>query len=298
MSTSLAASTAQAEPSLHAAAAPDSQGHAVPCKVCGSHAALVFHRAGKRQRLLEAPFKPEGYERPYYRCSRCGLLFHTGFDHLTPEEEDQTKLPGVNNPKDQVINRAVRETLMTFNLMQMFKLPLTSRILIFGCGAGLSFNMMLGHQMNAYASDLTMQFPETAKRYEADIFNPELLPEMLRRFRPFDQIHPESVHLVTLTEVFEHFPNPVEMMQRIAATVRPGGLVIGTTGWVDQVREDLRDWWYLRCLSHCTFLSAKAFQHICRACGCLGVMLPGSPMITGQTGISPTQTVFVMQKPL
>lgn len=270
----------------------------VPCKVCGTMAQRCFHRTGKRQWLLEASFKPDGYKRPYYRCPKCDLLFHTGFDNLTPEEEAQTKLPGVNNRIKEVVNRGVRETLMTANLMQMFKLPLRSKILVFGCGAGLSFNMMLDNKLNAYATDLSVQFQKTAKRYGAEHFNHALLPEMLRRFRPFDSVAEQSMDLVTLTEVFEHFPNPVEMMQRIATTVRPGGLVIGTTGWVDQVKEPLHDWWYLRCLSHCTFLSSKAFQRICRACGCLGVLLPGSPMITGQTGISDTQTVFVMQKPL
>ncbi|MEF2145673.1 MAG: methyltransferase domain-containing protein [Desulfovibrionaceae bacterium] len=269
-----------------------------PCKVCNAEAPLAFTRVGTRNPLLEKKFRPDDYERPYYLCKNCGMLFHTGFDLLTEEQQAQTVLPGVLNKGADVINRAIRELYMTVNLMQMFGLHNKSKLLVFGCGAGLSFNMMLQNNMNAYATDLTLQFKEAAQAFDDELFRKSLLPDMLHRFRKLEDIRPGSLGLITLTEVFEHLLDPVDMMQRLTSLVRPGGIVIGTTGWVDRVREPLKDWWYIQCLSHSTFLSSESFRRICAACGCTGVMLPGSPGITGPGKISDTQTVFVLQKPL
>ncbi len=101
-----------------------------------------------------------------------------------------------------------------------------------------------------------------------------------------------------MTEVFEHFLDPVAEMKRLASLLRPGGIVIGTTGWVDRVAGPLKDWWYVKCLTHTTFLSSEAFRRICMEAGCLGTLYPASPAVIGNTNMSDQQCLFVMQRPL
>ncbi|MGE4291299.1 MAG: methyltransferase domain-containing protein [Desulfovibrio sp.] len=129
-------------------------------------------------------------------------------------------------------------------------------------------------------------------------FRKELLPEMIRRFRPPDRVTPESMDMVTMTEVFEHLLAPVGVMRQVAGMLRPGAVAMGTTGWVDKVEGSPKDWWYLKCLSHATFLSAEGFRRICAEAGCLGTMYPNTALLKGSTGMSKTQCIFAMQKPL
>jgi SAM-dependent methyltransferase len=87
-----------------------------------------------------------------------------------------------------------------------------------GCGTGL----MLRHlPAGATGVDINPRNVPKAKRnapranvLQADIEN---LP-----------IRPGSISTVVMTEVLEHFPNPAEVLGRIAALLRPGGRYIGT----------------------------------------------------------------------
>jgi SAM-dependent methyltransferase len=185
---------------------------------------------------------------------------------------------------------------MLYALMGMHNLSMDSRILVFGCGTGLSFNMLLQHGRNVWATDLNMRFDLGAETLPKVLFKTELLPRMESRFLTPGQDGKECFDVITLTEVFEHFLDPVEEMRRLAGMVRPGGLIIGTTGWLDQVEESLRDWWYVQCLTHATFLSSQAFGRICAEIGCLGTLLPGSPGLIGKSTMSDTQAVFLIQK--
>jgi SAM-dependent methyltransferase len=268
----------------------------VPCKVCGAPAPVAFHRTQDDGPLLEAKTMRPGYERRYYQCPDCGLLFHKGFDKIEYDQLSNSKVPGAGGPVVAQVNRALRECHMLYALMGMHNLSMDSRILVFGCGTGLSFNMLLQHGRNVWATDLNMRFDLGAETLPKVLFKTELLPRMESRFLTPGQDGKECFDVITLTEVFEHFLDPVEEMRRLAGMVRPGGLIIGTTGWLDQVEESLRDWWYVQCLTHATFLSSQAFGRICAEIGCLGTLLPGSPGLIGKSTMSDTQAVFLIQK--
>jgi SAM-dependent methyltransferase len=87
-----------------------------------------------------------------------------------------------------------------------------------GCGTGL----MLRHlPAGATGVDINPRNVPKAKRnapranvMQADIEN---LP-----------IRPGSISTVVMTEVLEHFPNPGDVLARIASLLRPGGRYIGT----------------------------------------------------------------------
>jgi SAM-dependent methyltransferase len=268
------------------------------CKVCGGEADLTFTRSRTDGHLVEAAVQPQGYERPYYRCPQCNLLFHVGFDVLPEEQRHVYELDGVGDALDKQVNRGKRELLMVDAFLRLHHIPPREPVLVFGCGSGLSYNYMLGAGLNAYATDLSIQFKAAADAFKDYNFRRDLLPAMLHRFRKLEDIADGSLSLITMTEVFEHFLDPVPLMARLARLLRPGGLLIGTTGWVDKVEGDLKEWWYLKCLSHATFLSSKAFMHICAAAGCLGTLYPNTDTLKAGTGMSATQCIFAMQRPL
>lgn len=279
-------------------AAGEAPPEAWPCKICGAPALLRFTRAPGAEPIIEARVLPAGYERPYYQCPRCGLLFHPAFEALPEDRRSVTELPGLGDAPDRQVNRAVRELTMVDAFLRLHGLPRSAKILVFGCGSGLSYNYLLASGFNALATDLTLQFEAAAEAFANHGFRRDLLPEMLRRFRRLEDLAPASLDLITMTEVFEHLPDPVDMMRRLAALLRPGGLVVGTTGWVDRVQGELRDWWYLKCLSHATFLSSEGFRRLCAKTGCLGTLYPKTPLLLGDTGMSDTQCIFAMQRPL
>lgn len=269
-----------------------------PCKVCGTPAPLAFTRSVAEAQLIEAEAFPPDYVRPYYRCPACNLLFHVGFDVLPEDRQHLAQLPGVGDAVAAQLNRARRECTMVLSFMQLYAIPAKARVLVFGCGAGLSYNALVRAGLNVYATDLSLQFADLGDTFPPEAFDRAALPKMIRHFKLLENIAPASMALVTLTEVFEHFLDPVAEMRRIAGLLAPGGIAVGTTGWVDRVEGDVSQWWYLRCLSHATFLSSRAFMRICAEAGCLGTLYPSTPMLRGETDLSDTQCMFLMQKPL
>ena len=277
-------------PSLHSAAG-------MPCKVCGTPVRQVFSRGKEDGILTEARFMEAGYERSYFRCPICGLLFHTGFDNLTEGQLSAIHDTGQGDRLDLTINRGIREFIMVHRIMELYGLPPSARLLIFGCGPGISYNMLLQHRRNVFATDMDIGFTNVREGIPSELFKVELMPQMVRRFRGLRELGADSFDMITLTEVFEHFLDPVLEMKRLASLVRPGGVIVGTTGWVDRVAEPTKDWWYLKCLSHATFLSSESFRRICATTNCLGTLHPANPALIGQSGMSDSQCIFVMQRP-
>lgn len=269
----------------------------MPCKVCGSRAPRTFTLSEEDCVLLEARFMANGYERSYFQCSECGLLFHAAFDALSTKQWSAVTNTGQGGRMDWIVNRGFREVQMVLQLMTLYGLPRNSRLLVFGCGPALSYNLLLQNGFDVWGSDQAPDFTEVREDMPPGLFDTQLIPEMLRRYWPLKALRPESWDIITLTEVFEHFLDPVKEMKRLASLVRPGGIVIGTTGWVDLTRDPLEDWWYVKAHTHTTFLSSEAFRRICNDAGCLGTLYPANEILIGKNTLSETQCVFVMQRP-
>jgi len=267
-----------------------------PCKVCNTPAEHIFSLDNSKGKIVETKIYGEDYERPFYQCPHCDLVFSTGFDNLTDEDFTLCQPKGSTNNLDMVINRGIRETYMVAAFLELLGMSNRSRILVFGCGAGLSVNLMLQAGMDVYASDLSVQFKDSLKLFNPELFKPELLPEMYKRFvLPEDN---QKFHMITLTEVFEHFLDPVAEVGSLLDRIVPGGAIVGTTGWTDKVKGDLRDWWYLSgTVSHMTFLSSKSFRHILEQHGCTGMLFPHSHRLMQAGSMSKEQCVFLIQKP-
>lgn len=271
------------------------------CKICGGEAGFVFSRNESDGVIAEKKVNPADYERRYYQCSTCGLLFHNGFDGL--EGKQYSLLPGadgrnlVGDGVEPTINRAVRELNIASGLINLFNLvPERLRTLVFGCGSGLSFNMFLQNRINVFGSDITLFF-QRKMPFPPGLFNPELVPEMLKRFIKADRLPGERFDLIAMTEVFEHFTEPMDEMARLVDLLNPKGILYGTTGMADRVTSGHKEWWYLQCLTHATFLTRKSFAVLCARLGVTGLIFPNSGHFVGTAKMSDEQGIFVIQKP-
>jgi len=63
--------------------------------------------------------------------------------------------------------------------------------------------------------------------------------------------------LITSTEVFEHFKNPLKEFRKLSNLLKKGGILSVMTLMRPKTRKDFIDWWYIRDKTHIAFYSPK-----------------------------------------
>lgn len=69
--------------------------------------------------------------------------------------------------------------------------------------------------------------------------------------------------VITSTEVFEHFYNPIENIEKILKLLKKGGLLSVMTSFV-KPEPEFYDWWYIRDITHVGFYHEKTFEYIAK----------------------------------
>ena len=76
-----------------------------------------------------------------------------------------------------------------------------------------------------------------------------------------------SFDIVTSIEVLEHVPDPLDVLRRIRAMLKPGGLFFYTTGNAEPFRGRLKDWGYVRPDIHISFYEPSTLERALRVAG-------------------------------
>ncbi|MGL1862501.1 MAG: class I SAM-dependent methyltransferase [Pseudodesulfovibrio sp.] len=281
------------------------------CKICGATASLLWLREERQHQGGMYDFLGDEYVRPYFQCPDCDCVFCIDFDELTDAEFDRiygvpTQLRkkkyanhGIEPNQEShrlEINRGIRELHMVGAVARLLKIDLsTAKILVFGCGLGLSFNLLMQNKLRVWATDYAA-YDYRCTGYAHDVFVHKLAPLMTKRFIPLAEVPEGEFELITMTEVFEHFTDPVSELGGVVEKLSVGGCIVGTTGLVDWKQEEFSEWWYKTPQSHITFLSKKSFQIILEKLGCVGMIFPGGPPVLGERTMSDSQCVFIIQK--
>ena len=172
-----------------------------PCRLCGTSTVNKF-----RLRVLER------LEVRYVECTHCGSL-------QTEEPHWLTEAYGKSNLAYSDVGAAQR-VLVTCAFVALFtKLMGLHTILDFGGGDGLLCRLLRDRGLDAYTIDW-FSVPSYTQ--------------------PFVGSLEESYDLVTAFEVFEHFPNPRELLDQLFQC-RPEFLLAST----EPYRGNELDWWYL-----------------------------------------------------
>ncbi len=67
--------------------------------------------------------------------------------------------------------------------------------------------------------------------------------------------------VITSTEVFEHFYDPLRNIEKILTLLKRGGIISIMTSFVKPA-DEFYDWWYIRDITHVSFYHLKTFEFI------------------------------------
>lgn len=185
-----------------------------------------------------APFKViRKPERSYYHCAECDLIFMAPAERMSPQDEKARYDQHQN--EDQAGYRAFLEPLVKEVDLFTEKAQRQTReisALDFGCGPTAFLGSTLvgkGYQVTNY--DL-YYFPDQ---------------DALRK----------TYHVITSTEVWEHFYDPRGEIERQLRLLKSGGILAVMTS-AHKGEAHFHDWHYRRDMTHVTFFSEKTMAWI------------------------------------
>lgn len=174
-------------------------------------------------------------ERSYFHCEQCDLIFMNPAERLTPPEEKQRY--DLHQNESTAGYQAFLEPLVQ-RLEAHFRAadldPSRLQVLDYGCGP------------TAYLSTLLLQKGFIPSNYD------------LYYFPDQDQLR-KTYHAITSTEVWEHFYNPKEEIEKQLKLLKPGGLLAVMTS-AHRGEAVFHDWHYRRDLTHVAFFSENSMQ--------------------------------------
>ena len=171
------------------------------CPLCGSSSG----RLGTRARSLDLE-----------ECTRCGLVFHTGFSSAAELTAYYSHYYSADNLAFSPTNDARFNDLLTsFETYRQ-----TGRVLDVGCGAGQFLKVALSRGWDAHGTEIASGALEHLSRLGIKHFAGEL---QAARYPA------GSFDVVYCSEVIEHAPNPGGLLGEICRIVRQDGLVYLTT---------------------------------------------------------------------
>ena len=218
------------------------------CWVCNSDETEVWKKGVNR------PLRPEdlritdsryGTTLSLRRCRACGFVFaDAGVDDLVALYR-QLADPAYLESGD---TRALQMDWLLSHILERH--PSLRRVLDVGAGIGLLVEAARRRGLNAVGLE-----PSHALAAHAAAAGIPVVEGVL----PHPELSSRTFDLVTLVDVIEHVSDPVALLQRCAAQVAAGGILVVVTPDVRSVPARLmgRRWWHYR-LAHIGYFSRRS----------------------------------------
>ncbi|MFI5391782.1 MAG: class I SAM-dependent methyltransferase [Bacteriovoracales bacterium] len=194
------------------------------CSLCSFPDTTLFYRWIER-----------GHD--YLLCPNCGYIFLSPVHHLDPLAEKKVYDFHENDPSD----------LAYINFLNQLVIPLKKYIhsrgefskgLDFGCGPGPTLHLLLEEE-----------------GLKMDIYDP--------LYYPNEELLLKSYDVVTCSEVFEHFKDPMGDFTKLYNALRPGGILGVMTEFFHEGR-DFPNWHYIKYHTHVGFFSTNTLSWLAR----------------------------------
>ncbi len=214
-----------------------------------------------RSQEMKGVFVKDGY--PIVQCVTCGLQSV----HPMPTSEEivthYQRAAYFHGEKEQGYREytAMRKALLPLFQRRMAQIderfPQRGRLLDFGCAAGYFLEVAQAHGWEVAGVELSA---EMAERARAQTHAPVA--------RELDELE-GGFDVITLWEVVEHLPRPVETLAALRRRLRPGGLLMlstPNTGHWQALREPAA-WEGYRPPSHLVFFTAETLSRALEQAG-------------------------------
>lgn len=169
----------------------------------------------------------------YSKCKTCHFTYKKREYHISLEKE-KSEYDQHNNSFEsigyvQMFERFINEFINP--------LKITKKVLEYGSGPGPVLKELLrriGHDI-----------------YDYDPF-----------FNPNEEYKNHTYELITSTEVFEHFVDPIKELTHLVSLLEPKGYLVIMTSLNTFTDEQFLNWWYRRDRTHISFYHTATFEYI------------------------------------
>lgn len=174
-------------------------------------------------------------EDKYYYCQDCEVIFVETAEIVDQTEEKERYEGHDNNHQNDGYVRMF-ENFIEAVIEPYINTNQINSALDFGCGPG------------PVLADLL-----EPRELEVDIYDPYFFPKKVFLNKNYD--------LITSTEVFEHFSDPVKEMELLTSHLKEGSYLAVMTSF-HPGPEDFEDWWYKWDPTHIVFYNQQTFKKI------------------------------------
>ena len=170
----------------------------------------------------------------FHHCDHCGFSFLDDQFHVDQEAEKARYDQHENSLEDKGYVK-IFEDFIASSVTPFVKSP--AQILDYGSGPQPVLAELLKN-----------------KGFEVDIYDPFYAPN-----KPSKQYD-----LITSTEVFEHFNNPVAEIEKVVSHLKPQAILAIMTRFSPSL-EDFKSWFYKDDSTHVSFFDLKTFSYLEKA---------------------------------
>ncbi|MFH1457238.1 MAG: class I SAM-dependent methyltransferase [Patescibacteria group bacterium] len=226
------------------------------CKICKSESKLLYK-----------DIKDDRYGYPgnfsIYQCQNCNFgqidswLSEKKYDELYTKYYPRKKINPENVKKTAKVKvNKIRKTiwwLLGKNNQCHFKIKPQKKVLDIGCGDGRSLLEIAAQGSEAYGSEKDANVKKIAEKLNLKI-----------HFGDIDTLpHPdEFFNFITMNQLIEHVPNPINFLYEVSKKLKPGGKIILSTPNIESYncQRSKRKWINWHVPYHQNFFSKESLN--------------------------------------
>ena len=212
------------------------------CPGCRTRSPTALPGTGKPSEARTRSLVFHQNEYRIFRCGACGLVFK---DSVLPEDMFELLYGDVDFSNWSACRLYPTEKPV---LKHLDSLPPGSKVLDFGCSTG-----RLLEQANPQIGKWGYEVNKSAAR-EAAAKGIQMIGDR-NDLKPLKQ----TFDAVLLMDVFEHLSNPTALLEEMAEFLKPGGMLVVSTGNADcrACRTDIPNFWYFRSIQHLCMITKQ-----------------------------------------
>lgn len=153
------------------------------------------------------------------KCSNCGHVFLNDVPEIFDSRQYKYYKKYRGLPESQVFNKLTTQRHLA-DLARFRQLTPVKSILDVGCGKGDFIWALKDENLACLGIDLATDAVEVAQTFGLNVIESDFFSVNLEC---------ASLDVITMYELIEHVPNPVQFMQRARDLLRPGGVLYLTT---------------------------------------------------------------------